>query len=482
MRAGRGGPDEAYPPARARRKVLGLLEMDTMRALLCLLGTMGAVVGLAAASGCGGAGSTTSSSSTTGGTGGATSTTTSTTGAGGTGGGAGGGAGAPFTSKGASSYEAQTSLAADGKGGVLASWIAFFTDGSSAIGYTVSRDGGETWTAPAYAKSPDGRLASNPVVAVDGQGRFSLAWLGFRPDALTPDEHVYVARLDAASETFGAPVVASDDGSATNRDFDKPALAVDANDNLLLTWADFTGASGGTPPSLTFARSIDGTSFTRTTVVADASFGNLAALCLDSSAGPAAPLYLVHLGAGATVTLRRSVDQGKTWAPLAVPATSVVFQDITCAAHGSDLWITYASGTAVFSPSQDSPGDAVSVVHSATGGDAFDQPVTVSNGGAGAQYLFPQIARSPAGDLLVAYYQGKVDGPVKLMVASSKTGAAWTSAALGTAGNFTVDRTLASWLGDYLGLASTAAGTFASYTENSAGKAHVAFAKSPVIN
>ena len=35
---------------------------------------------------------------------------------------------------------------------------------------------------------------------------------------------------------------------------------------------------------------------------------------------------------------------------------------------------------------------------------------------------------------------------------------------------------------DYLGLASTAAGTFASYTENSAGKAHVAFAKSPVIN
>ena len=88
-----------------------------------------------------------------------------------------------------------------------------------------------------------------------------------------------------------------------------------------------------------------------------------------------------------------------------MPATSVVFQDITCAAHGSDLWITYASGTAVFSPSQDSPGDAVSVVHSATGGDAFDQPVTVSNGGAGAQYLFPQIARSPAGDLLVAYYQ-----------------------------------------------------------------------------
>lgn len=451
-----------------------------MRASLCLLGMMSAVVGLAAASGCGGSGSTTSSSSTTSGTGGSTSSTTSTTGTGG--GGAGGSAGAPFTSKGASSYEAQTSLAADGKGAVLAGWIAFFADNSSAIGYTVSRDGGETWTAPAYAKSPDGRLASNPVVAVDGQGRFSLAWLGFRPDALLPDEHVYVARLDASTETFGAPVVASDDGSATNRDFDKPSLAVDANDNLLLTWADFTGSSGGTPPSLTFARSIDGASFTRTTVVADASFGNLAALCLDSSAGPAAPLYLVHLGAGATVTLRRSVDQGKTWAPLAVPATSVVFQDITCAAHGSDLWIAYASGTAVFSPSQDSPGDAVNVVHSATGGDAFDQPVTVSNGGAGAQYLFPQIARSPAGDLAIAYYQGKVDGPVSLMVASSKTGAAWTSGALGTAGNYTVDRTLASWLGDYLGLASTAAGTYASYTENSGGKAHVAFAKSPIIN
>ncbi|MEO7330949.1 MAG: hypothetical protein ABI193_20410 [Minicystis sp.] len=270
-------------------------------------------------------------------------------------------------------------------------------------------------------------------------------------------------------------MVASDDGSATSRDFDKPSLAVDANDNLLLTWADFTGSNMGTPPALTFARSVDGTTFNRTTITADASFGNLAALCLDSAAGPAAPLYLVHLGAGATITLRKSIDQGKTWPALAVPAANVVFQDITCVAHGADLWITYASGDAVFSPSQSSPGDAVSVVHSATSGDSFDQPVTVSNGGAGAQYLFPQIVRAPAGELGIAYYQGVVDGPASLVLATSANGAAWTSTTLGMAGKFTLDRTLASWLGDYLGLASTSAGTFTTYTENSAGKAHIAF-------
>lgn len=440
------------------------------------LGSMWGVVGFVALASCGGSGSTASSGTTsTSGAGGGTSSGTTSTSSGA--GGDGGSVGAPFSSKGASSYEAQTALAADGKGAVLAAWIGFFTDGSSAIGYAVSRDAGETWTAPAYAKSPDGRLASNPVVAVDGQGRFSLAWLGFRADALTPDEHVYVARLDAASETFGAPVIASDDGSATSRDFDKPSLAVDANDNLLLTWADFTGANMGTPPSLTFARSVDGASFARTTITADASFGNLAALCLDSAVGPAAPLYLVHLGAGATVTLRRSTDLGKTWPTLAVPATDVVFQDVTCAVHGSDLWIAYASGTAVFSPSLDSPGDAVNVVHSATGGDSFDQPVTVSNGGAGTQYLFPRIARAPSGELGIAYYQGTVGGPASLMLATSASGAAWASATLGMAGTFTIDRTLASWLGAYLGLARTAAGTFASFTENSAGKAHVTFAK-----
>jgi hypothetical protein len=383
--------------------------------------------------------------------------------------------GAPFTSLGAASYEAQTSVASDAKGAVVAAWIGFFADNTSAIGYAVSRDAGATFTPPAYVKSPGGRFAGSPAVAVDGKGRISLAWLGFRYDFANPDEHIYLSRLDAATETFGAPAIASDDGVATTRDFDKPSLTVDGKDDLLVTWADFTGSGMGTPAQLTLARSADGAIFARSTITADASFGNLAYLCVDPAGGPAAPLYLVHLGAGGTVTLRRSADQGVQWQTLPVPATNVIFQDITCAVHGSDLWITYASGTAPFMPGQNTPGDAVSVLHSANGGTSFEAVVTASSGAAGTQYLFPRLARSPAGALEIVYYQGTSGNPAALMRATSPTGATWTASKLADAGTFTLDRSLASWLGDYLGIAATAKGLFSSYTENTQGKAHIGF-------
>jgi hypothetical protein len=434
----------------------------------------------ASASGTGGSGSTG-----TGGSGGAQASVSSS--ASGTGGasasssssasGTGGSIGAPFTSIGAASYEAQTSITSDPKGGVVAAWIGFFADNTSAIGYAVSRDAGATFTPPAYIKSPGGRAASSPVLAVDGQGRISLAWLGFTFDFNNPDEHIYLSRLDNATETFGAPVIASDDGVSTTRDFDKPSITVDAKDDLLITWADFTGTGMGAPAQLTLARSSDGATFTRSTITSDASFGNLAYLCVDTAAGPTAPLYLVHLGAGGTVTLRHSTDQGVTWQTLpAVPATNVIFQDITCAVHGSDLWITYASGTAPFMSGKNTPADAVSVLHSANGGTSFDAVVTASSGAAGTQYLFPMLARSPAGSLEIVYYQGTEGNPAALMRATSMTGATWTTSKLADAGTFTLDRFLASWLGDYLGVTATVKGLFTSYTENTQNKAHIGFA------
>jgi hypothetical protein len=322
-------------------------------------------------------------------------------------------------------------------------------------------------------QSPGGRLASNPVVAADGQGRFFVAWLGFRPDAAMPDEHIYLSKLDDASNTFGAPVIASDDGTSVTRDFDKPAMTVDADDNLLLTWADFTSAAS---PVLTFARSADGATFTRSTIVADPTFGNLACLCVDASAGPSAPLHVVHLGPQGTLTLRTSTDQGKTWTlGGAVTAASVVFQDPTCVAHGSDLWIAYAFGGAMFTPGKDSPGDAVKVVHSTDGGASFAMPVTVSDGPAGTQYLFPSVVRGASGKLEIVYYQGTDGNAATLTRATSTDGSAWSTAALGPAGTFTLDLTLANWLGEYVGLASAGGSTFVSYTENSEAKDHIGF-------
>jgi hypothetical protein len=427
-----------------------------------------ALVAFAAACGggssAGGGGSTGTSSQGTGG---------STGGSTGTGTGTGGATGAPFTSKGASSYEAQTSLAAGANGTVVAVWIAFFADGTSSIGYGVSRDGGAGWTAPAYLKSPGGRLASNPVVAVDGQGRAYVAWLGFTATGAA-DEHVYFAKLDASSTTFGAPVVASDDGTA-GHDFDKPSITVDANDNALLAWADFTNP---VTPALTFARSADGATFTRSTIAGDTTFGNLGYLCTDASAGPTAPIYAVHLAQGALLGLHKSVDQGKTWSTAGAPGDkNVVFQGPSCAVKGGDLWITYGTGMYAATGATNAPADVVGVVHSSNGGASFDAPVVVSDGAAGTLYLFPQIVKDPSGKLEIVYYQGADKMPATLTRATSDTGATWTTSALGSAGTFTLDRTLASWLGDYLGLGASAGSTFVSYTENSAGKAHIGFTK-----
>ncbi len=218
--------------------------------------TGGGTTGTGSSSGgAGGAGVSVSVSSSASGTGGSSASSSSSAS------GTGGGAGAPFTSIGAASYEAQTSVASDAKGAVVAAWIGFFADNTSGIGYAVSRDAGATFTPPVYIKSPGGRASSSPVVAVDGQGRFSLAWLGFTFDFNNPDEHVYLSRLDNATETFGAPVIASDDGTSTTRDFDKPSITIDAKDDLLITWADFTGSGMGAPASLTLARSSDGATF-----------------------------------------------------------------------------------------------------------------------------------------------------------------------------------------------------------------------------
>ncbi len=415
-----------------------------------------------------------------GGTGGST---TSSAGSGGTGatggsGGAGGGVvGGPFSSDAGSSYETQTSLAADGKGGIVAAWIAFFADNTSGIGYAVSRDGGDHWTAPAVIQSPDGRLADSPVLVADSQGRFSLAWLGFRADGTSTDEHVYLSRLDAETELFAAPVIASDDGTSTVLDFDKPSLKVDATDALLLTWADFTATWMGGPAALTFARSADGKDFSTVTITDDDTFGNLAYLCLDTSLGAAAPLHLVHLGANGTVTLRTSVNQGQSWEIRPTPATQAVFQDITCAVHDQEIWVAYASGTALFTPGEDSPGDAVQVMRSTNGGISWDDPVEASAGAAGDQHLYPRLVRSPSGKLGVVHYQGVVDGPAELVVSSSTDGVAWTTSPVASPGTFTVDRTIASWLGAYVGFAIPGDVGFVSYADNSENKAHVRFAK-----
>ena len=387
-------------------------------------------------------------------------------------GGDGGGStsGPPFTSKGESSYETQTALATDGQGGVVVVWLAVPADGQTFVGYAISRDGGDSWSAPAYIKSPGDRWAFDPVVAASPDGRFAVAWLGYGLDVASPDEHIYVSLLDE-SDTFGEPAIASDDGSSNKLNFDKPWIGFDPAGELLLTFADFSAA-----PTLVFARG-DGVEFKRTVVATDSEFGNLASVCFDPSKDETAPLYMVHLGAGQTLVLRRSLDQGTTWpVQTAPPAAEVLFQDPTCIVSGADVAIAYATGTAPFTPGFESPADAIRVVISPNGGQTFGSPVDVAPVGL-TQYLYPRIARGVGTKLEVVYYEGTDGGDATFMHASSSNGGSWTQAPIADAGSFATDLSLASWLGGYVGVAVPGATGFVSFAENTEGKTHIAFAE-----
>lgn len=458
-----------------------------MRKSSFAIGSLLVVMSAIVTQGCGdGAGTSTSSSSSSGSSSGAAGAGGGTGGSGnnggeggsagtGGGGGSGGGMSTPFTSEGSSAYESQTQVVADTKGNIVAAWMAFGTDGSAVVGYAVSRDAGTNWTAPKTISAPDGRLSSNPTLAMDSKGRVALVWAGFRPDFNNPDEHIYLSLLDAQTETFPAPAIASDDGTSTTLDFDKPSVTVDASDNWLVTWADFTGTNMGGPASLVFARSIDGKAFTRNTVTNDATFGNLAYVCLDRSLGANAPLYMVHLGANFSVSLRVSTNNGQTWTLRSTPATNALFQDITCVVGGTDVWISYASGTAPFMFGFDTPADAAIVMHSKDSGTTFDPLATVSNPAAGEVLLYPRIARSASGKIGVTYYQGKTDSPAKLVLASSLNGSPWVNSPIVDTGKLTLDRTIPSWLGGYFGFAIAGEKGYTTYADNSSNKSHVKF-------
>src|SRR5262249_3889780 len=151
-----------------------------------------------------------------------------------------------------------------------------------------------------------------------------------------------------------------------------PWVTTDNADNVLVTWGDlgnfpdFSGANG-----LQFARSTDhGMTFSRTTIIAptDGKFRNLAFPCVERTAANA-PYYVVTTSGMARaaqedIELHRSADSGATWAKTTTdPAADAVFMDPTCAAHGSDVFIAYASGNSLFNSASSPEADSVKFVH-----------------------------------------------------------------------------------------------------------------------
>ena len=379
--------------------------------------------------------------------------------------------GGPFVSQSQRTvWEEEPHLAAGGLDDVVVGWIDIFPDHNSSIGYAVSHDRGDTFTKPGQIDSPGARVGSDPTVAVDSHGNFYLAWVGYLHDSSgnAKDMHIYVARLDAGTNSFNAPIEASDGSSML--DLDKPWMAIDTNDDVLLTWEDSTNGN-----VIAFARSSDrGATFVRGVVgVADGEFLNLAFPCLDP-AGGGVPLYVVLNTSQHGIALFESEDHGANFARRPDLAGDAVFHDPTCVARGDHIWVSYDLGADNFVSDKLPQAVAVRVMHSANRGLSFDRSVLVSDAPLGTRYLLSTLAMGQALELV--YYQGIVGADAELMRATSTDGGlTWTHAVIAAPGLFITSRGASCFPGDYIGAAVAGGSLYVAYSDNTSGRVHTAF-------
>jgi hypothetical protein len=406
-------------------------------------------------------------------------------GAGGTG--AGGGTTNPVISAKPDSFiESETSTATAANGFVSVAWIDILQSGGSAIGYVFSTDDGKSFPEPSSVSSPDGRQASDPVLAVDAAGGFYLSWVGYYiDDTGTPsDMHVYVAKAPPGATSFGEPVTVSNLGG--NDDFyDKPWITVTNDGTILVTYAVFSNVSS----KLMAARSKDGVNWAESTILESGSaFYNLAFPCAPQNGTRIYTTYLVLTNV-IKVGLSFSDDQGASWSPLVKSPTvslaeeNVAFTDPSCVAAGNEVWVAYGlTDEPLAGGSADTPRlTNIRAVRSSDQGASFDLRLEAGDASAAPYFLLPGLVREESGALDVVYYAGTGDEDSE----GTFRRARMADPALGFSPSQVIEKPVTyllarddpRWLGDYIGVATRGDRLYTSYVVNTDGLAHVAFAR-----
>lgn len=377
--------------------------------------------------------------------------------------------------------ESETHIAAAPNGYVCISWIAEKQGGQSTNGYTWSTDGGKTFGAIGEVASPGGRVASDPVFAVDQQNNFYMTWIGFffNNQGQPYDMHVYVSVAAAGTTTWGAPIEVSQ--GAANDAFDKPWLTVTNKNTVILTYAKTS--TGG----IYAARSTNqGQTWSNAVIVEDNNFRNLVFPCAPANGNRIWATY--HAGGG--IGLRWSDDDGVTWpdankTAVAAQGEQPGFDDPNCVAENNDVWITYELSNDPFNSGSSPKAFAIRLAHSSDGGATIDYRADAHDLNIGKLYLHTQLARESNGALDITYYAGNQDndaGGNYVRSRSTDGGKTWGGAIdVHQPMLYLSSRTDTHWLGDYEGLWWLNGTLFMSYVDNTQGQyAHVAYATATV--
>ena len=287
---------------------------------------------------------------------------------------------------------------------VIAAWRDFRTGVNPPlrrVGYSLSTDGGETWSNSKLLPQiiPNAALSSDPVVGVDLSGNFYIFTISINDD--TGNGELWVFKSTDQGETFDQVYQMANDLSAFE---DKEWATTDLNasspyaNNLYCSWTRF---SSGT--EILLVRSTDeGINWSSPVSVSDLSNvqGSFPAV------GPNGELYVTWLGFNNTrqIMFDKSTDGGVTFGTDVVISDAInswfphMAVDLSNGPRKGYIYVTWGD--------ERNGDDDAFLSYSSDGGETWSSVIRVNNDpvGNGKLQYWPSVAVSELGEISIIFY------------------------------------------------------------------------------
>ncbi|MCG6960167.1 T9SS type A sorting domain-containing protein [bacterium BMS3Abin03] len=269
------------------------------------------------------------------------------------------------------------------------------------VGYSLSSDGGETWSNSKLLPQiiPNAALSSDPVVGVDLSGNFYIFTISINDD--TGNGELWVFKSTDQGETFDQVYQMANDLSAFE---DKEWATTDLNasspyaNNLYCSWTRF---SSGT--EILLVRSTDeGINWSSPVSVSDLSNvqGSFPAV------GPNGELYVTWLGFNNTrqIMFDKSTDGGVTFGTDVVISDAInswfphMAVDLSNGPRKGYIYVTWGD--------ERNGDDDAFLSYSSDGGETWSSVIRVNNDpvGNGKLQYWPSVAVSELGEISIIFY------------------------------------------------------------------------------
>lgn len=395
----------------------------------------------------------------------------------------------------------ETSIAVNGSN-IIVSFNEFAFDG-----YSVSNDGGNTFTHKRIPTPTGGSNLGDGVVSFGPNGELYYATLARVPGTGTGTKSIIgVAKSTDNGATFSQPVDASTIASNNNDFQDKEWVAVDRNPsspnkgNVYVSWTDFRSPSSN-GNFISLARSTNGGGSFGAPVVVSPQDGTQSVQGSMPVVAPNGDLYVVfrdtHSAIGG-MGIVKSTDGGVTFsAEISVAHLSALstitggggvrtnsFPNAAVDSSGN-LYVVFGA----FTTGQTLDRGDVYGTRSTDGGVTFSTPVKINDDTTNTSQILPSVAVASDGTIGVKWWDRRND-PINdsltdvYMATSTNGGASFRKNFRVTNHNWTfapIEIGFASgYHGDYDGIAADGANFYLSWSDERNGEADAFFAQEPV--